>query len=96
MKNLSILALLLMVSFQNFAQRGPYKFYNEEDSIRYRHFSLSLSQGQSVSIKDGKVVLTLVDSSYIDSKIPRDSAISELRKIPKFQFSQHSSSQGFV
>lgn len=96
MKKSSIVALLFIISFHLMAQRGPYKFYSKEDSIKFKHFSLVLSQGQSASVKDGKVVLTMEDSSYIDSKIPRDSAISELRKIPKFQFAQHAPSSGFI
>ncbi|GAA5022855.1 hypothetical protein GCM10011506_00050 [Marivirga lumbricoides] len=55
-----------------------------------------LTNGNSIEMQNGKAVIVLTDSSYIDTKISRDSAISELRRIPKFSFSTHSPTKSFT
>lgn len=87
-----LLLIIFLLPLQIFAQRF-YKFYSAKDSIRYHHFTMVLSKGKSIAMENGKAVFVVTDSSYLKTEIPRDSAISELKKIRKFQYLPHTADE---
>ena len=64
------------------------KFYNKQDSIDYHHYSMIMSGGYKVTVEDGVLKRTLVDSSYqnSDNYISFDSAYKLMKQIKKFDY----------
>lgn len=95
MKILTIFILTVIFPFILMAQRGPYKFYSKEDSINHRHYDLILREGREVSIVNGKPKFNIIDSSYINHPVSKDSALKMIRQIPKFAFNTHEPTLGY-
>ncbi|MBK6263986.1 hypothetical protein JKA74_02970 [Marivirga sp. S37H4] len=95
MKFIVIFLLSTILPLLSSAQRGNYKFYSEEDSIKHRHYDLILKRGHGITVENGKAKLVIIDSSYMESTISRDSALKMIRQIPKFTLYTHEPSEGY-
>ncbi|SMG15699.1 Leucine rich repeat-containing protein [Marivirga sericea] len=64
------------------------KFYNKQDSIDYHHYSMIMSGGYKVTVENGILKRTIVDSSYqnSDNYISFDSAYKLMKEIKKFDY----------
>ncbi|HET8859136.1 leucine-rich repeat domain-containing protein [Marivirga sp.] len=88
MKIFQLLILLLFLASNILFAQQTHKFYNKQDSIDYHHYSMIMSSGYKISVKDGVFTRELVDSSYQDSKnfIDYDSAYKLMKEIPRFEY----------